>query len=206
MIKNVIFDLGRVVYRYWPREDIINLGYSEAQADQIMDCVFDSPTWQEIDRDQYTMQEGKEKFCADFPHLEADIRRIMDDGWADRVETIMPESLDFFHDVKRQGYKTYILSNFAADGFDYIRTRDAHFFDQVDGMVVSGHVKLIKPDPEIYKLLLNRYNLVPQETLFIDDNQDNITAAKALGIHGILFTDIADCKQQFKQLTTSRTA
>jgi len=200
MIKNIVFDLGRVLYRYWPREDLENLGYNEEMTNRLMACIFDSPTWVEMDRGTYTIKEGRNKLCAAFPELATDIKKVLDDGWADRVETLMPASLEFFYDVKRQGFKTYVLSNWAADGFDYIRARDAFLFEKFDGIVVSGYEKLIKPDPGIYHVLLKRYNLVPKETLFIDDNANNIATAKSLGLHGIVFTSIEDCKQQFSTL------
>jgi len=202
MIKNVVFDLGRVLYRFWPREDLINLGYNDAMADKLMACIFDSPTWVEMDRGTYTIKEGTQKLCADFPELATDIQRVLDDGWADRVETLMPASVEFYNEVKQRGYKTYVLSNWAADGFDYIRTRDGFLFKNFDGIVVSGYEKQIKPDAGIYHVLLDRYSLIPGETLFIDDNANNIAAAKALGMHGIVFTDIEDCKRQFYSLTS----
>ena len=184
MIKNVVFDLGRVIYRFWPREDLINLGYSDVYADELMDAIFYNPLWLDMDRGLYTLPQAIEKYCKDFLHLEADIRRVLDDTWQDRVETMMPESLEFFYEVKQRGFSTYVLSNWSADGFDYIRERDAFLFDKFDGIVVSGYEGVIKPEPEIYKCLLERYGLVPEESLFIDDSENNIAAAKALGIHG----------------------
>jgi len=201
MIKNIVFDLGRVLYRFWPRDDLISLGYSDAKADELMDCIFHNPLWLDMDRGFYTLPEAVEKYCSDFPHLEAEIRRVLDDTWQDRVETIMPESLDFFYDVKARGFKTFVLSNWSGDGFDYIRKRDAFLFEKFDGIVVSGYEGVIKPEPEIYHRLLNRHGLVPGETLFIDDNDNNIASAKALGMYGIVFTNIAECKQNFETLT-----
>ena len=199
MIKNVIFDLGRVIYNYWPRADILELGFSEAQADLIMERVFDNPLWNELDRGTYTLREGAEKFCVENPELEGMIRRVLDEGWVDRVITIMPDSLEFFYDLKRRGFRVYILTNFPEDEFAHVRKRDA-FFNDAEGIVVSAHEKLIKPDPAIYQCILSRYNLVPKETVFIDDKEENIVAAKVEGISGIVFTDLVDCKQQFEQL------
>ena len=202
MIKNVVFDLGRVMYNYWPREYLNDLGYDEARADRLMECIFDNPLWMEIDRGFYTVPEYADKICADFPAEAEDIRRVLSKDWVDRVLTLMPPSLEFFYDVKRRGYNTYILSNFGEDDFAHIRVRDAFFFEQVDGMVISSHEKVIKPDPAIYFCLLNRYGLVPEETLFIDDNERNIGAARALGIHGIVFTGIDDCKARFELIVS----
>jgi len=203
MIKNVVFDLGRVIYKFQPKEDLVNLGYNESQVNELMTCIFDSPLWLDMDRGLYTLPTFIEKVCADFPQHAKDIRRILDANWADRVETIMPPSLEFYYDVKNRGYKTYVLSNWSADGFDYIRSRDSFLFDKMDGIVVSGYENMVKPEPEIYQLLFSRYNLVPSESLFLDDNPDNIVAAKALGMHGIVFTNLDDCKRQFEALTAN---
>ena len=200
MIKNIVFDLGRVIYTYRPREYLLNLGFDETQADELMKRIFDSPLWLDIDRGLYSIKEGAEKMCADFPALAGDIRRVLDDSWVDGVLNFLPASLEFFYEVKNRGYKTYILSNFGADSFAHIRRRDIFFFNEPDGIVVSAYEKCIKPDPEIYRRLLNRYALVPEETIFIDDSAENINAAKALGIHGFVFTHIEDCKKQFSAI------
>jgi len=203
MIKNVIFDLGRVIYSYWPYDDMISLGFSETQATNINKNVFENSLWvEQLDRGIYTVREGMENFCEKFPDLAEDIRKITVDGlevWWDRLMTIMPESLEFYYDVKRRGFGVYILTNFAEDSFAHMRNRDS-FFNEADGIVVSAHEKLIKPEAAIYQCILNRYNLVPEETIFIDDSAANIAAAKAQGIHGIVFTNIEDCKKQFERL------
>jgi len=200
MIKNVIFDLGRVMYNYWPREHLQNLGYNEEQVNCLMECIFDSPLWQDMDRGLYNLKTGAAKMCVDFPQYTEDIRRILADQWIDSVITLMPLSLEFFNEVKAQGFKTYVLSNFSEDGFAHIRKRDGFLFDKMDGIVVSAHEKLNKPDPGIYNCLLNRYALKPTECVFIDDLPKNIQTALDLGIHGIVFKDIEDCKREFHLL------
>ena len=199
MIKNIVFDLGRVIYTYWPKEDMLSLGYSNAQADELMDCIFNSPTWLSMDRGIYNFQEGIARMCELHPQKAEDIRKVLESGWVDRAVTQMPESVDFFCEVKEQGYKTYILSNMISDVFDHLTHRDANFFNKADGIIVSGREKTIKPEPEIFKCLLDRYSLVPEETIFIDDMPQNITAAKELGIHGIVFVSVEDCKLQLEQ-------
>ncbi|MCL2421675.1 MAG: HAD family phosphatase [Defluviitaleaceae bacterium] len=199
MIKNIIFDLGRVIYSYWPQQDLINLGYNETKINKFMSRVYDSPLWAEFDRGTYTIAEGVEKLCADYPDMADDFRRVFNETWADRIIKIMPDSLEFFYEVKRRGFGVYILTNFPEDSFAYCRARD-DFFNEADGIVVSAHEKLIKPDAAIYECLLNRYNLVPEETIFIDDMLHNIEGAEALGIHGIQFTDLDSCKKQFEEI------
>ena len=199
MIKNVIFDLGRVIYTFWPREDLVNLGFSEERADLFTERVFGNPIWLEYDRGMYSMPELVNKLSEDFPDMEQDLKRVFDEGWVDRVITIMPPNLEFFYEVKKRGFGIYILTNFPEDSFAHCRARDA-FFDDADGIVVSAHEKLVKPEPEIYHCILNRYNLVPEESLFIDDNPTNIAVAKELGLHGIIFNNLEQGKREFEAI------
>ena len=199
MIKNIVFDLGRVIYTYWPKEDMLSLGYNNNQADELMSCIFNCPTWQSMDRGIYTFREGIAKMCKLHPQNAEDIRRVLESGWIDRAVNFMPGSLDLFNEVKSRGYKTYILSNMVTDVFDHLQHRDSAFFSKTDGIIISGREKVIKPEPEIYRCLLDRYALLPEETLFIDDMPQNIAAAKELGIHGIVFVDVEDCRRKLEQ-------
>ena len=198
MIKNVIFDLGGVIYTFRPKEYLLKFGYSEAKADLLMERMF-SGVWLEFDRGTYNRSSLIAKLRNDFPDMAEDFRRILDEDFVDNLITIMPPNLEFFYEVKRRGFKIYILTNFFDEGFAQCRKRDA-FFDDADGIVVSAHEGLVKPEPAIYQVLLERYGLVPEESLFIDDNKLNVEAAKALGIHGIHFTGLEDCKKQFEEL------
>jgi len=199
MIKNVIFDLGQVIYSFQPRKYLLELGYSEEQADLFIERVMTSGLWLEYDRGTYTRESLLAELCSRFPEMSDDFKRVLDDSFMDNVVTIIQPNLEFFYEVKSRGFKIYILSNFFADGFAHVRKRDA-FFDDADGMVISAYEGLVKPEPAIYQLILERYNLVPEESLFIDDNKKNIEAAEALGIHGIHFTTLEDCKKQFEAL------
>jgi len=199
MIKNIIFDLGRVIYTFWPLKDMIKLGFSEAQAGRIMEHVFNHPAWRDADRGLITINEHINKSQKDFPDIAQDLQKVFCDGWIDRVITVMPQSLDFYYEVKRRGFKIYIITDFPEDAFAHVRARDA-FFDEADGIVVSAHEKLLKPDPAIFRCLLDRYKLAAEECLFIDDLQNNIAAAKDLGMQGIQFVSIEDCKRQFEEL------
>jgi len=200
MIKNVIFDLGRVMYTYWPREDLLNLGFEDVKTDQLMGCIFNNPIWREIDKGLCSFKEGIDKMCVASPMHAQDIRRVLDDNWIDRVVNLMPASVEFFKEVKQMGYKTYVISDMGADVFAHLRRRDAFFFDQMDGILISAHEKLLKPDPAIFECLLNRYELVPEETVFIDDLPGNIAAAKGLGLSGIVFVDVEGCRREFELL------
>jgi HAD superfamily hydrolase (TIGR01509 family) len=97
-------------------------------------------------------------------------------------------SINFIKSCKKQGHKVYILSNWDTESFELLQTKYPHLFDLFDGIVISGDSNAVKPSPNIYTTLLNRYNLDPQKCWFIDDQQENVTAACTIGINGILCT------------------
>jgi len=118
----------------------------------------------------------------------------LNDDFVANVITVMPDNLDFLYNVKRRGFKVFFLYNFFLDGHEFCRKRDS-FYEDVDGMIISALEGLIKPAPAIYQLLLGRYDLVAEESIFIDNLLPNIEAAKAFGIKTIHFPSLEDCKK-----------
>ena len=89
---------------------------------------------------------------------------------------------------KGHGYAVYILSNWDAESFAIVKNQYKDFFALFDGIVTSGETGFAKPSPEIYEYILQKYNLDPQQTIFVDDQPANIEAAQACNIEGILFS------------------
>ena len=83
------------------------------------------------------------------------------------------------------GCKVYILSNLSDDTYQELQKKVPNLFDRFDGLIISGQIKRIKPDPEIYHCLLERFGLDPKKTVFIDDQDENLEAAYKVGIHPI---------------------
>ena len=102
--------------------------------------------------------------------------------------------------LKEKGLKIYLLTNYPEWLFDYHYKNVFTFTDFVDGKVVSGVVKLIKPDEGIYKTLLEKYNLTAEECIFIDDRSENVEAANKLGIKGICFTKQKTVDEDIKKI------
>ena len=96
-----------------------------------------------------------------------------------RQETIAPTAA-LIHDLKTAGYKLYVLSNMSREFIDFLRGKDVYSY--FDGDVVSCEVEVVKPMPHIYDILLERFELDPSQTLFIDDRKENVEAAEAKGI------------------------
>ena len=98
----------------------------------------------------------------------------------------------------KEKYKVYGLTNWSAETLP-IAMRRYDFFDDLDGIVVSGQEKLIKPDPALYEILLDRFDLKAEETLFIDDNAANIETAQQMGFHTMHFTGEVSLEEWLKE-------
>jgi len=101
--------------------------------------------------------------------------------------------------VSRSDLQVLSLTNWSAETFP-IAQRDFDFLNLFEGIVVSGHERIIKPEPEIYQLICERHKVVPKSAVFIDDAERNIVGAKAFGIEGILFKSPEQLKRELKTL------
>ena len=111
----------------------------------------------------------------------------------------LEEVVEVLSALKSTGISLYILSNWSAETYP-VAERRFDFLDWFDGKVISGETGMIKPDPNIYKLLMKTYGLTPQKTVFIDDKSVNVEAANALGIHGIHFKNASKLLKDLRKL------
>lgn len=102
-----------------------------------------------------------------------------------QTQHLVPETVELIKELKEQGYKLYVLSNFCSESFNLIKERNPEFFALFDGIVISAEIGLIKPDPNIYQHILSTHNIDPKTACFIDDQKVNLEAAKQFGIHTI---------------------
>ena len=130
-------------------------------------------------------EEMIEKGVKQFPELELNIKELMY-HWTEFVIPLK-DNVAYIKDLKRFGYKVYILSNIPEDDTKYLRS--CGVFDNIDGGVFSYEYKKIKPDPEIFHILLKKYDLKASECLFLDDRKDNVVAASNLGFETIEVKD-----------------
>jgi len=187
--KNIIFDLGNVLLRWEPIEFITDFFRNEEK--QKLDLLKNeilsisaTNDWVEFDRGTISQKQLVQKLPSNFHKQE--INYFLNN--LPNYLTPIEERIIILKKIKEQGYKTYILSNFAKELFNPIFLRN-DFFNFFDGMIISHQVHTVKPEPEIYRLLLQKYNLTPTTCLFIDDLQKNIDGAKFFGIDGIVCTN-----------------
>lgn len=179
MIKSVVFDLGGVLFRRDPKK---------CSPDFIEFFKFvrfpEMPRfWEEYDRGTLSLDEVIEILAKDKGVTIERCREYIDEAILKQEEIEPTEKL--IVDLKSAGYRLYVLSNMSREFIDFLRKRPIYSY--FDGEVVSCEELLIKPEPEIYNLLKERYSLVGSETLFIDDRPRNIEVAIECGINGVLF-------------------
>ena len=200
MIKNVILDIGNVLVDFHPQETMRCMGYSEEEVQVLANATILNPIWNELDlgiqkEDDVIAQMRKfaagyeEKFDHFFEYGKPDLVRLYD------------YSSDWVKQLKSSGYHVYLLSNYPVSFFEMHSKSTMPFIEDVDGMVVSGYVKMVKPDPDIYQFLLDKYHLTAEECIFFDDREENVEAAKSVGMHGAVFTNP---KNAWKQLSSNR--
>lgn len=196
MIKNVIFDIGRVLLTYEPYDYILSFGYTREISEIIFNIVFNDIRWLELDRGIISDEEHLNKLLIQNPNYSHIIKEVFS-NW-DTMLKPMQKSVDFYMSLKERGYKIYLLSNFSKLAYEK-EENENEFFRLADGKIISYAVGTIKPEKKIYELLLSKYNLIPQECIFIDDKEENIIAAKNLGINGIQFKDIKTTIKIFEE-------
>lgn len=197
MIRNIIFDVGKVLVSYEPEEYMKRLGFSEEKRKRINEAMFENPLWDESDQGLRTTEEFLKAFTANAPDL-ADEIRMVHTTVGDTVE-LYPYALEWIQDLKAKGYQIYILSNYSENMFNQTQEK-LKFLPMVDGAVFSYAIKLLKPNAAIYDYLCEKYQLIPEESVFLDDRPVNIEGAEKKGIHGIVFCDYEQGKRELEKL------
>lgn len=202
MIKNIIFDMGGVLVNYTPKEHLRALGFDDARIELLFELIFNSPAWQELDRGTYTFQEAIDIFSKDNPELKSDIALTLN-GTFDNMLSVKEESSNFLKQLKAEGFKIYVLSNFSVEGYEYIKPR-FDYLNYVDEKIISGYIKMIKPNRDIYEYMLKKLDIIPSESIFIDDLPTNIQTAEELGIKTVLFTGIEEAEKKVRSLINEK--
>jgi putative hydrolase of the HAD superfamily len=199
MIKNVIFDVGGVLVDFRWRALMADLGLSKERQDEFEVKVFGSKWWAELDRgaldEEYVVGKLRESIS---DHLQA-----FELVWANQENLV--ESYDYANpwldSLKEKGFKIYLLSNYPKSIFTLHEEKGKFsFIDKIDGRVVSGFVGMAKPDEDIYRHLVDKYQLKFEECVFIDDRADNIETAINLSMKGIVFKDYEQARKELEEI------
>lgn len=179
-LSAVVFDVGNVLIEWDPRHLYRDLfDGDEILMEDFLENVCTAAWNAEQDRGR-SWAEGVAALTAERPDC-AELIRAFDDCWQAMVPGEIDGSVALLRRLKAQGTPLYALTNYSAEKFAETRRR-FDFFDLFDGVVVSAHERLIKPDPAIYRVLFERYRLDPAAAAFIDDSPANVETARTLGM------------------------
>lgn len=189
---NFIFDIGNVLIDFKPELFLHRLFDNPLAEDKINQVIFKSNEWVKLDQGIITPEEACRKFCSREPQYQDLIKKTMER--LPEMLTPMHETIALLPKIKEAGHQLYYLSNFHKKLRGYVQDKYS-FFSLFDGGVFSCDVHQLKPAFEIYRCLLDKYSLTPQDCLFIDDIVENVKSAEMLGIQGELFTDVQKIEQ-----------
>ncbi|MCR4782797.1 MAG: HAD family phosphatase, partial [Lachnospiraceae bacterium] len=171
MIKTIIFDIGGVLIGYdWTKYMMKLFNNDEELGKKLRANIFKDNRWDEVDRGVLSEEELMELFSKDAPELRPQIEKF----WNSCGDALwqFDFSKDWIRDLKERGYQVLYLSNWS-NKLRILAAQQLDFLPLLDGGVFSYKVKLIKPDHKIYETILEKYNLKPEECVFLDDNENN---------------------------------
>lgn len=195
-IKNIVFDFGGVLVDWNPRYLYDKYFGNAEQSQWFLDniCLY---SWNLQMDGGKPFAEGVKELQAEHPEW-AEAIAVYHSRWVEMMGGEVAGTADVLRQAKVAGYKIYGLTNWSAETFPMIR--DTYpVFQEFDGIVVSGEEHLLKPDAAIYRCLMERYTLRAEESLFIDDNPDNVAAAKAIGMRAVRFESAEKLVEQLRE-------
>jgi len=196
-VRNIIFDFGGVLVTWRPQEIIDSFYVEPALREALRTHAFQHDDWLGMDRGTLDEATVASRCAVRMARPEAELRSLFDHVRA-ALQPIEP-TVALLRELRGRGFKLYGLSNMSATIFAYLAGRH-DFFGLFDGIVVSAAVKLLKPEPEIYEHLRDRFELDFAESVFIDDMTRNVESARAVGLPAIQFTSTDQVRRELAAL------
>jgi 2-haloacid dehalogenase len=193
----VVFDIGGVLLDWDPRYLYRTLFDDEAAMERFLAEVC-TPDWNTALDAGRPFAEAVAELSGMFPG-QRELIGAYDTRWPEMVRGSIEDSVAILAELCERRVPVYALSNWSAEKFRLMRDRH-EFLGWFDGLVISGEVHMVKPDPQIFEHLLSTFALTPSQTVFIDDNAANVDAAGALGMTAIRFTSPPDLRRELESL------
>ena len=195
MRKTIVFDFGGVLVDWNPRYFYRSVFSSEKEMEWFLANVCNTPWNLRHDRG-IRFEDNWQELAQKYPQYETQIKQYYT-GWPQMLNGEIAGSHAVVDELKARGYTLYGLTNWSAQTFP-IALKRFEVLRKMDGIVMSGEEKCIKPEPEIYHILLDRYHLQAADCVFIDDNSTNTAAAAALGFDTIVFKDAGQLRSELQ--------
>lgn len=197
MIKNIVFDFGGVLVDWNPRYLYDGYFGDEDKSRRFIGNICTGEWNVQMDAGR-PFAECVAELSAKYPEW-AEAIEIYHSRWTEMIGGQVEGTAAVVRRLKDAGYGVYGLTNWSNETFPLVRDR-YEVFSWLDGIVVSGDERMVKPDARIYRCLLDRYGLDPAESVFIDDNETNVAAARAVGMEGLRFESAAQLERDLKSL------
>lgn len=182
MINTVIFDIGNVLADFKVWDYLKSYGYDDETNKRIAENTFESDNWAEEDRGVLSHNELVSLMSRECPDLRDNIDRFLTNLYESVHEN--EYSARLIDKLKDKGIKVLVLSNYGRDAYE-ASEKIFEFLKHIDGGVISCYVKTVKPEPEIYDAIIEKYGLDPAKALFFDDRLENVHAARSKGIKAV---------------------
>lgn len=184
-INTIVFDLGGVLIDWNPRYLYRKIFKTEDEVSWFLENICTSE-WNDQQDAGRSFEEATRELIEKYPHLEEPITAWYS-RWKETIAGPIHGTVEILRQIKQsERFRLYALTNWSAETFPWA-LENFDFLHWFEGIVVSGVEKCRKPLPEFFQILFDRYNVNPQESIFIDDNHHNIAGARALGMNTITF-------------------
>jgi len=192
-IRNIVFDFGGVLIDWNPRHLYRKIFKDDESMERFLHEVC-SGAWNEKQDAGRPFSEGIRELTIAHPEEAANIALYFD-RWDEMIGGEIKGTPEVFYELKTLGFALYGLTNWSGETFPRVKDNFG-FLNEFNGIVVSGDEKLLKPDPRIFRVLTDRYCLLPEESLFIDDNAVNVEAAGRLGFQTLRFESAQQLRKE----------
>ena len=183
-IQNIVFDIGGVLADYNVKGFLSGKGFDGAMIKRILKASVMSPYWGQFERAEITEEETLKGFASMDPEIEKELYAAFSS--VEGMLTSRDDAISLVKSLKKAGCRVFYLSNYSKKAYDECGESLA-FMPYMDGGLVSFRVGRTKPDPEMYRLFLQEYQLIPEGCIFVDDTAENVEVARKLGFVGIEF-------------------
>lgn len=197
MIKNLVFDFGKVLVDYdFPMFYRRYIG-DEGKLEKFTLLFENEEMFRTLDREVRPFAETMESLIAEHPEFEREIR-IFDRQFSEIVTGEMEGMRDLLLQLKKEGFRLYGITNWSSKVYPIMEQYP--IFRLLEGQVISSEEKLLKPEPEIYLCLCERFGLTPSECLFTDDKAENVEGARRVGMAGIVFENAVQYERELREM------
>ena len=194
---DIVFDIGNVIFEWNPQKLVGSIFSCKTESKEAIENIIDHEDWQMLDKGTLSLEKAISR-ANNRCNIGVDkIRKLFEET----PKSLIPiqETINVIMELAEKGFSLYVLSNMHDHSFEYLSA--AHdIWRKFSGIVISSHIQSIKPEPAIFEHLIDTYNLIPRNTVFLDDLKNNIEAAKKLGLNTIHVKNASQSKEELYQM------